>query len=275
MPEPAQPRLVGAAQRPAAGQVERTERVAVIRAPAPDDDPAVGLAPCHVIGAGHLERRLDRLRATRHRIHRRVVHGQVRTQGGHPALQWLGREHRAVGICHAAGLLGHDPGDGLPAVADVDHDGATRGVEVRPAVRVGDGAAGRAGGDRRTGDRRAKEDAGGQGRDGSRSAQSRPDRVPPPCRREGAHGDVRGDDHRRDREAQADDLRAIALDPRHGEPRNATRSATMMTPVTSDLRSSSERDAKPAGQRHAHVHEQLVQARRDDEQDGARAGTCR
>ena len=70
---------VRAAQRLAAADVEGPPGVAVVAALAADHPPAV-LAPGQVVGAGHLEGRLDRLAAARHRVDPRVVHGQQRGQ---------------------------------------------------------------------------------------------------------------------------------------------------------------------------------------------------
>ena len=68
VPEAPQPRGVGAPERLAAREVQGTEAVAVVAAPPGDDDVARRLAPREVVGAGHLERRLDRLRAAGHRV---------------------------------------------------------------------------------------------------------------------------------------------------------------------------------------------------------------
>ena len=63
VPEPAEPALVWPAERAAAGQVERAQRVAVVAAPAREHDPAVARRRGRAGRAGELERGLDRLRA--------------------------------------------------------------------------------------------------------------------------------------------------------------------------------------------------------------------
>ena len=157
-PEPA---LVRPAQRLAPGQVERAQGVAVIAAPAGVDDPALRLAAGEVIGAGQLERGLDRLGAARHRVDRRIVDGQVASDLAGVRLERLGRERAAVRVGQASGLVRHRRRDLAAAVADVDHDRATGGIEVLAPVRVADRRAVRLDRDRRLGGARSAKDAAG------------------------------------------------------------------------------------------------------------------
>jgi hypothetical protein len=139
MPEPAEPALVGAAERPPAREVERSQRVAVIAPPPREDDPAIRVAARQVEGPRHLERGLDRLGPARHRVDRRVVDRQMWTDLPGVRLERLGREGAAMGVGEPGCLLGHGVGDRPPTVADVDHDRATGRVEVLAARRIPDG----------------------------------------------------------------------------------------------------------------------------------------
>ena len=173
MPEAAQPGFVGATQRPSAGQVECTERVAVIAAPAGDDDPALRFAAGEVIGTSHLERGLDRLRAAADRIDGWLVERQVGPDLRRIRLDRLRGEGRAMRVRKSSGLLGHDLGDRRPAVPDVDDDGAAGRIEERPPVGRLDARAVRADGDGRIGHGAATEDASGHGRPSVRVAAGR------------------------------------------------------------------------------------------------------
>ena len=158
VPEPPEPRLVRPAERRAAGQVERAQRVAVIAAPPREDDVAVGLAHGEVVGPGELEGGLDRLGAAGDRVQVRVVDREMDADLGRVGLERLGREGAAVGEGEAGGLVGHRRRDRGPAVADADDDRAARRVEVLATLGVDDGRAMRLHRDRRIGDRRAAED---------------------------------------------------------------------------------------------------------------------
>ena len=162
--EAPEPRLVRAAQRPPAREVEGAQRVAVVAAPAREHHQAVRLAARELRRPGELEGRLDRLRPARDRVDRRVGHRQVRRDVRGVALQRLGREGAAVGVGEARGLLGDDVRDLAPAVAHVDDDRAARGVEVLAAVGVDDRRPVGLDGDRRVGRRGAAEDAAAHGR---------------------------------------------------------------------------------------------------------------
>jgi hypothetical protein len=98
MPEPAEPALVGAAERTPAREVERPQRVAVIAPPPREDDPAIRLAARQVVGTRHLQRGLDRLGSARDRVDRRIVDGEMRTDLAGVGLERLGREGAAVGV---------------------------------------------------------------------------------------------------------------------------------------------------------------------------------
>ena len=163
MPEAAQPRLVRPPQRPPAGEVQRSERVAVVAAPAGDDDKAVRLAARQVVGTSLLEGRLDRLRAAGDRVDGGLVERQERAELGGVALERLVGEEAAMGVGETARLIGHDLGDAPPTVADVDDDRAPGRVQIRLAVDIPDGRALGARGDRRLGQHRAAEDGGGAG----------------------------------------------------------------------------------------------------------------
>ena len=113
----------------------------MVAPPPGDDDLAAGLAAREVVGARHLERRLDRLRAARHRVDGRVVERQDRADLGGVRLERLARERGAVRVGDAAACVRHHGRDLAPPVADVDDDRAAGGVEVRPPVGVADGRA--------------------------------------------------------------------------------------------------------------------------------------
>ena len=136
--EAAQPALVGAAQRLAPGEVERTQAVAVVAPPPRDDDPAVAVVIGEVIRAGQLEGGLDRLGASRDGVDRGFVDRQVGSDLRRVGLDGFGGERAAVGEGEAARLLGHDPRDLLAPMADVDDDRATGRIEVLAAVRSAD-----------------------------------------------------------------------------------------------------------------------------------------
>ena len=161
VPEPAEPALVWPAQGLAAGQVQRAERVAVIAPPPRVDDQALRLAAREVVGAGQLERRLDRLGAAGHRIDRRVVDREVDGDLARVRLERLGREGAAVGVREPTRLVGHGGGDLAAAVTDVDDDRAAGGVEVLASVGGQDRRAVGLDRDRRVGEARATEDAPG------------------------------------------------------------------------------------------------------------------
>ena len=172
VPEPPEPRLIGAAERRASGQVERAERVAVVAAPAGDHDRAVRLAAGEVVRPGHLQGRLDRLGAAADRVDRGVADRQPRPDLGGVGLERLGGEGRAVGVRQAAELLPEDPGDRRPPVADVDDDRAARGVQVLAAGRVADRGAVRLDRDGQLRIERATEDAAGHGGECTGGGQS-------------------------------------------------------------------------------------------------------
>ena len=109
--EPAEPAFVRPPQRLAPRQVERAEAVAVVAPPPGDHDQAVPVAVREVVRAGQLERGLDRLRATGHRVDRGIVHRQVRADLGGVRLDGFGGERAAVGVGEASGLVRHRPGD--------------------------------------------------------------------------------------------------------------------------------------------------------------------
>src|SRR3954470_15529788 len=64
MPKPSEPSLIRPAEGLPAAQVERAEGVAVVAAPAREDDPAILLAAREVVRASELDRRLHALGAT-------------------------------------------------------------------------------------------------------------------------------------------------------------------------------------------------------------------
>ena len=166
VPEPPEPPLVRAAERPASREVQRPERVAVVAAPAREDGQPVRLAPGDLRATGQLERALDRLRPAAHRVDVRLVDREVRAELRGIPLQWLVRERGSVRVREARGLVRDRLGDLTAAVAHVDDDRATGGVEVLAAVRVDDGGAVRGDGDGRLRDRRAAEDVPAHARAG-------------------------------------------------------------------------------------------------------------
>src|SRR5450759_1116686 len=139
--EATEPRLVGAAQRLTAREIEGTQRVAVVAPPPGDDDGPVGLAACQVVAPHQLQTALDRLGTAAYRVDRRVRHGEVRSYRAGVRLQRLVREGRAVDVREGSSLALHRVHDGLPAVADVDDDRAAGGVQVGPPRGIPDGAA--------------------------------------------------------------------------------------------------------------------------------------
>jgi hypothetical protein len=145
----------------------------VVRPPAGEHDPAVGLAAREVRGAGELERGLDRLGAAGHRVDRRIVDRQVPADLLRVALQGLGRERGSVRVREAGGLLGGGIRDLAPPMPDADDDRAPGGVEVLAAVGVDDGGALCRDGDRRVGRGGAAEDAAAHRRSGRTSVITR------------------------------------------------------------------------------------------------------
>ena len=168
-PGPAKPRLVGPAEGRPARQVQRAEGVAVVAAVAGDDDVAVGLATGEVVGTGHLQGGLDRLRPAADRVDRGAVDRQHATDLGGIRLERLRRERAAMGVGERGGLLAHDAGDLRPAVTDVHDDRAAGGVEVLASVRVANDSAVGRDGDGRLRIERPPEDATGGGRDAHRA----------------------------------------------------------------------------------------------------------
>ena len=99
MAEPAEPRFVWTPKRAAAREVEGPEGVAVIAAPARDDDGPLRLAAREVVCPSQLERGLDRLRPAGHRVDGRLVERQVGADLARIRFERLAREDAAVGIC--------------------------------------------------------------------------------------------------------------------------------------------------------------------------------
>jgi hypothetical protein len=131
----AEPGQVRSAQRPAAADVKGPSGVAVVAAVAADHAPAV-LAPGQVVGAGHLQGRLDRFAAARHRVDPRAVHGQQRGQLVGVGLQLLGGEHGPVGVGDPPHLVGDGRRHPGVAVADPDDDRPPGPVQVPAPLGV-------------------------------------------------------------------------------------------------------------------------------------------
>jgi hypothetical protein len=104
-----------------------------------------------VVGAGHLQRRLDRLAAAGDGVDPGVVQRQDGRQLVRVRLDRLGRERGAVDVRDPAALLGDRVDDLGDAVPDSDHDRAAGAVQVAPAGGVDDLGAGPADHDRQLG----------------------------------------------------------------------------------------------------------------------------
>ena len=159
-PEPA---LVGATEWLAAREVQRSERVAVVAGPAGEDDPAILLTTSQVVGAGHLQGRLDRLGTAAHRVQIWVIDREMWPHRGHVGLEGFRREGAPMRIGKATRLVCHDLGDGLAAVPHVDHDSAAGRVQIGLAIGVPDRAVLRPHRDWRRGVQRSPENVGGHG----------------------------------------------------------------------------------------------------------------
>ena len=133
-----QHRLVHLPPELRAADGERPERRPVIVRPARDEHRAVGLAAEHVVVAGHLERDLDGLRATRREDHVVEVAGRQARDPLGEGDRGLGREDVADGVRQARGLVGDRVDHLLPAVPDVgDRDPGDR-IQVLASVAVPD-----------------------------------------------------------------------------------------------------------------------------------------
>ena len=128
--------VYGLADRLLAAHVQGAERVAVVRAPPRDDGRACVLAARQVIRTRHLDRGLDRLAATGHRVDPRIVHGQMRGQLVGVGLERLGREHGAVHVLGLVQLLDGRVDQRAVAVSDVQDDRSARAVQVALPVGV-------------------------------------------------------------------------------------------------------------------------------------------
>jgi hypothetical protein len=129
-----EPGQVGPAQGRAPRDVERAAGVAVVGVFPADHLPAV-LTACQVVGAGHLQRGLDRLAAAGDRVDTRVVDRHDLGELGGVVLQHLGGEHGSVGVGDPGRLRPDRLHHPLVAVAEADHDGPAGAVE--PAAPSG------------------------------------------------------------------------------------------------------------------------------------------
>ncbi len=134
--EPPEPRLVRTPQRLLPADVERPQRVPVVRGLPADHPGPRRLAPGEMEGAGELDRGLDRLAPTRDRVDPGVVQGQQGRDRVGVRLERLGREHRPVDVGGPRRLFGHRVHQRTVAVADVHDDRAARSVQVAPAFGV-------------------------------------------------------------------------------------------------------------------------------------------
>ena len=134
--EPAEPRLVRCAQRLLPSDVQRSDRIAVIRRRAPDDHRSCVLAPREVVRARELHRGLDRLAAAGDGVDPRVVHRQHGGDVVRVLLEGLGREHGSVHVWGSRGLDGHRFDEGPVPVPEAHDDRAAGGVQVALALRV-------------------------------------------------------------------------------------------------------------------------------------------
>ena len=133
-----QPGLVRSSQGFPSRHVEGSPRVPVIRGLAGDDHRSLRLTPGEVIGPGHLEGALHRLRSPRDREDSRSIH---RYQSGHGlgvTLHWIGGEGRSVHPIDRADLGHHRLSDGGITVADDRGDSPPCGIQILVAVGVGD-----------------------------------------------------------------------------------------------------------------------------------------
>jgi hypothetical protein len=94
------------------------------------------LAPGQVVRAGELQRRLDRLAPTGHRIDERVVERQHLGQLVAVGLEHLGRELRPVYVVDPPGLLRQRRDDRRISVPDVHDDRAPGRVQIPLAGSV-------------------------------------------------------------------------------------------------------------------------------------------
>jgi len=88
-----------------------------------------------MVGAGHLERRLDRLRAARDRVDGRGIEREDRAELGCVRLERRARERGAVGVGDAGRLGRHDVRDAAAAVPDVHDDRPAGRIQVGATVR--------------------------------------------------------------------------------------------------------------------------------------------
>ncbi len=115
---------------------QRAERVAVIALATRDEVPTLRLPDLDEVLARHLQRRLDRLGATRHEVdladtRRRVLDQQVGQRLGH-----FGGEKAGVRVSQPVDLRVHRCDHVRMPVAEARHRGAARCVDVLPAVGV-------------------------------------------------------------------------------------------------------------------------------------------
>ena len=148
MAEAAEPRLIRAAERLTAGEIQRTHRIAVIAPPPGNDDGPVGFVAGQVVTPDELQAALDGLGAAADRIDGRVVHGEPRTHGSSVRLKRLVGEAGAVDVREGSGLALHRVHNGTATVAHIHDDRAPGGIQVRPPIGVPNCAALGSNGDR-------------------------------------------------------------------------------------------------------------------------------
>ncbi len=175
---------------------ERTQRVAVVALPPCDEVRALRLPDLDEVLARHLERGLDRLRAAAHEVGVARAGGPGAHQLVGQRLGGLGREEARVRVGQAVDLL-VDRGEhvGVP-VAEAGHRGAAAGVEIAPALGVGQEHACAADGDGGLAVQVAMEDAGHGsivGRCATARGRRRPDGTTPGriCRHEAGEARAR------------------------------------------------------------------------------------
>ena len=130
VPEPTQPRRVRRAEDLLAADVERSDRVAVVRGTPTDHRCPLVLAACQVVRTRELERRLDRLASAADRVDTRVVERQHRRDVVGVVLEGVGRERRPVDVRRPRCLFGHGVDERAVTVSDAHDDGAAGRIEV-------------------------------------------------------------------------------------------------------------------------------------------------